>query len=210
MAKPHSFGETLSFFGRWVRNPFLIGAVAPSSAGLARGMSKPVDPAAPGWVIELGGGTGKMTQGALDRGIDPSRLLTIEKDPDLYRLLVDRFPGVTIVNGDATQVATIAAAHGAAPVKTVISGLPLIGMPIDIRRAIVAGVFQILEPGGAFVQFTYTMVSPVHPTILDEMNLTGEWVERIWWNLPPARVWVYRRRGETGGAAGGAAEGAAG
>ena len=198
MAKPYSLAETLSFFGRWIRQPLLIGAVAPSSAGLSRGMSKPVDPARPGWVIELGGGTGKMTRAALDRGIAPDRLLVIEKDPDLHRTLTARFPAVPIVNGDATEVATHAAARGAHPVKAVISGLPLIGMPIAVRRQIVGGVFEVLEPGGIFVQFTYSLVSPVHPSILDDLGLTGRWVERIWWNLPPARVWVYRRRSETG------------
>ena len=206
MGKPHSLGESVAFFGRWLRNPLSIGAVAPSSQGLARGMSKPVDAAQPGWVVELGGGTGKMTQAALDQGIDPARLLVIERDPDLHRLLVDRFPAATIVNGDATQVAEIARDHGAAPVKAVSSGLPLIGMPVDIRRAIVGGVFQVVEPGGVFVQFTYTLVSPVSAAIMQEFGLTGRWVERIWWNLPPARVWVYRRRGDadppeaTGGA----------
>jgi phosphatidylethanolamine/phosphatidyl-N-methylethanolamine N-methyltransferase len=40
------------------------------------------------------------------------------------------------------------------------------------------------------VQFTYAVVSPI-PRSLD--GATAECSERIWLNLPPARVWVYRR-----------------
>ena len=196
MANPYSFSETLRFFGRWVRDPFLIGAVAPSSIGLSRGMAKPIDLEAPGVVIELGGGTGKMTKAMLDHGVPPDRLYVIEKDPDLHRLLTSRFPDVTIVNSDAAQVADVAASHGLDTVKAVVSGLPLIGMPFPVRQAIVGQVFQVLAPRGIFVQFTYMLKSPVNEQLMAEFGLVGRWVERIWRNMPPARVWVYRRKAE--------------
>jgi phosphatidylethanolamine/phosphatidyl-N-methylethanolamine N-methyltransferase len=69
-------------------------------------------------------------------------------------------------------------------------------MPYEVRERIVGGIFDILAPGGVFVQFTYTMVSPVHPSIMRTVGIEGRWVQRIWLNLPPARVWVYRRPGE--------------
>ena len=79
MAEAHSLSESLRFFTRWVQDPFLIGAVAPSSRGLARGMAAPVDAAADGHVIELGGGTGKMTvsMGVAALGTDGSTLTAL-------------------------------------------------------------------------------------------------------------------------------------
>jgi len=47
-----------------------------------------------------------------------------------------------------------------------------------------------VHPGAPFVQFTYAVVPPI-PRSLD--GATAECSERIWLNLPPARVWVYRR-----------------
>ena len=194
--KPYSWAETAYFFRRWLREPFLIGAVAPSGRGLSTGMAHPVDPMAPGVVIELGAGTGKMTRGLLDRGIPPGALYPIEKDPVLHGLLVERFPDLRITLGDAAEVPRIASDLGLSRVKAVVSGLPLIGMPVPIRQAIVSGVFEVLAPAGIFVQFTYTPVSPVHRTIMEQVGITGRSVKLVWLNLPPARVWVYRRRGE--------------
>lgn len=194
--KPHSLAESLYFFRRWLRDPYLIGAVAPSGRDLAAGMAGPVDPAAPGAVIELGGGTGRMTRGLLDRGIPPADLFPVEKDETLYGLLVARFPELRIIHGDAADLAHIAGDLGLAQVKAVVSGLPLIGMPRPVRRAIVGSAFDVLAPGGIFVQFTYTPVSPVHASIMEEVGIAGRAVKLVWLNLPPARVWVYRRLSE--------------
>ena len=191
--EPYSLAETFYFFRRWLRDPYLIGAVAPSGRGLSTGMARPVDPGAPGAVIELGGGTGKMTRGLLDRGIPAGDLFPIEKDATLHGLLVERFPELCITHGDATDVAGIASDLGLDRVKAVVSGLPLIGMPYPVRQAIVGGVFEVLAPGGIFVQFTYTPVSPVHRTIMAQAGITGRSVKLVWLNIPPARVWVYRR-----------------
>ena len=194
IARPSALADTVYFLRRWVKEPFLIGAVAPSGRGLSDGMAAPVDPTLPGAVVELGGGTGNMTQSLLNRGIAPGDLVSVEKDPEMHRRLAARFPGVRAVQGDAAAVPSIAAALGLDWVKAVVSGLPLIGMPLEVRRRIVGGVFEVLAPGGIFVQFTYTLVSPVPASIMDALAIEGRWVQRIWLNIPPARVWVYRRR----------------
>ena len=197
MAKPFSIGESLSFFWRWLRNPFLIGAVAPSSIGLSNAMAAPVDLSAPGKVIELGGGTGKITSALLKHGVPPSDLFVVEKDPALHRLLVERFPGVTVVNGAAERIRHHAEALGLDRVKAVVSGLPLIGMPFEIRREICDQTFEILAPDGVFVQFTYGPVSPVSKRIMARSDAVGVPTQKIWKNIPPATVWVYRCHGKS-------------
>jgi phosphatidylethanolamine/phosphatidyl-N-methylethanolamine N-methyltransferase len=49
---------------------------------------------------------------------------------------------------------------------------------------------HMLVPGAPFVQFTYAVMSPIPRT---PVGVTAEASERIWMNLPPARVWVYRK-----------------
>ena len=41
-----------------------------------------------------------------------------------------------------------------------------------------------------FVQFTYSVVPPIPKSL---PGVSTEASERIWMNLPPARVWVYRK-----------------
>jgi phosphatidylethanolamine/phosphatidyl-N-methylethanolamine N-methyltransferase len=45
-------------------------------------------------------------------------------------------------------------------------------------------------PGAPFVQFTYSVASPVPKRA---GGFSAEASERIWMNIPPARVWVYRK-----------------
>jgi phosphatidylethanolamine/phosphatidyl-N-methylethanolamine N-methyltransferase len=125
----------------------------------------------------------------------------------MHARLAGRFPGVQVTLGDAADIAGIVRDLALDRVKAVVSGLPLIGMPYEVRERIVGGIFDSLAPGGVFVQFTYTMVSPVHPSIMRTVGIEGRWVQRIWLNLPPARVWVYRRPGEVAAPAGDAAAG---
>ncbi len=54
-----------------------------------------------------------------------------------------------------------------------------------------ARVFVALAPGAPFVQFTYSVAPPIPKSL---PGVSTEASERIWMNLPPARVWVYRKR----------------
>lgn len=178
------------FLKNWLKNPLRVGAVTPSGPVLARRMASHVDPAGTGPVIELGPGTGPMTQALIERGVDPARLVLVEYSPDFCRLLRDRFPKATVVQGDAYALKKTLAGHLPAPADALVSGLPLMTRPEPMRLRLVQEAFDLLKPGAPFVQFTYSVVSPVP---LKSANFSAEPSERIWRNIPPARVWVYRR-----------------
>ncbi|NDA46857.1 MAG: hypothetical protein EBY21_06185, partial [Alphaproteobacteria bacterium] len=90
------FADEARFLKAWIEKPLLTGAVSPSGRSLAKMMARYVDPALPGLVIELGPGTGPVTQALLQRGIAPERLILIEYDPDFCKLLARRFPRVRV------------------------------------------------------------------------------------------------------------------
>jgi phospholipid N-methyltransferase len=58
------------------------------------------------------------------------------------------------------------------------------------RLRLIRDAFDLMLPGAPFVQFTYSVASPL-PRRLS--GFTVEASERIWMNIPPARVWVYRK-----------------
>jgi phosphatidylethanolamine/phosphatidyl-N-methylethanolamine N-methyltransferase len=98
------FADEARFFRTWFENPGVTGAVSPSGRALARTMARYVDPDLPGPIVELGPGTGPVTQALLRRGVSPSRLVLVEYEPKFCKLLERRFPGVRVIEGDAYRL----------------------------------------------------------------------------------------------------------
>ena len=183
--------DEMQFIRSWIEKPLSTGAVMPSSKALARVMASYVDPQSSGPVIELGPGTGPVTEALVRRGVDPKRLLLVEFNPDFCRLLRTRYPAATVVQGDAYRLRRLLGALVREPAAAVVSGLPLVTKPLRTRLRLISDAMSLLAPGAPFVQFTYAMVPPI-PKALS--GIKAEASELIWMNLPPARVWVYRGR----------------
>jgi phosphatidylethanolamine/phosphatidyl-N-methylethanolamine N-methyltransferase len=178
------------FFRHWLKNPLGIGALLPSGAKVARGMARELSLDRPGAVLELGGGTGGVTQGLIAAGCPVERLCVIEREPDLARYLTRRFPGVRVIAGDACAAGSLLADAGIERLATVVSSLPIKWFPRRAQRAVLDACFDRLGPGGAFVQLTNALASPLPAA---ELGLAGEEVVRIWMHFLPVQIWRYRR-----------------
>lgn len=177
------------FVRQWLGNPRSIGAITPSGPDLARAMAGFLNPASTGRVVELGPGTGVVTDAILKRGIDPSKLTSIEYCSEFAALLMQRFPGVHIVRGDAYDLEASLDAD-MVELAGVVSSLPLFTSPYEKRRALIMDALDRLAPGAPFIQFSYALVPPVKAEAgLFTVSKTG-WILN---NVPPARVWVYRK-----------------
>ncbi|HET7166500.1 MAG TPA: methyltransferase domain-containing protein [Pseudolabrys sp.] len=183
--------DEVQFIRSWIEKPLSTGAVMPSSRVLARAMARYVDPQAAGPVIELGPGTGPVTQALVKQGIDPARLILVEFNPDFCRLLRSRYPQATVVQGDAYRLRRLLETYVDEPVAAIVSGLPLVTKPLRTRLRLISDAMTLLAPGAPFVQFTYAMLPPIPKEL---SGVRAEASELIWMNLPPARVWVYRGR----------------
>lgn len=181
--------DEMQFIRSWFEKPLSTGAVMPSSKALARTMANYVDPQSSGPVIELGPGTGPVTEALVKRGIDPKRLVLVEFNPDFCRLLRKRYPAATVVQGDAYRLRRLLGTSLREPAAAVVSGLPLVTKPLRTRLRLISDAMALLAPGAPFIQFTYAMVPPI-PKVLS--GIRAEPSDTIWLNLPPARVWVYR------------------
>jgi phosphatidylethanolamine/phosphatidyl-N-methylethanolamine N-methyltransferase len=182
--------DEFRFFRNWIEKPLSMGAVTPSGKALARTMAEYVDPHSDGPIIELGPGTGPVTEALVARGVDPARLLLVEFDPTFCRLLRKRYPEATVVQGDAYRLRTLLTSVLRQPAAAVVSGLPLFTKPLRVRLRLLQEAFGLMAGGAPFVQFTYAAYSPI-PRRLERVK--SEASERIWTNIPPARVWVYRK-----------------
>ena len=189
-----SLGDSLSFLKLWLRRPVSVGAMLPSGKSLALAMAGQIDPAVPGTVIELGGGTGSITAALLDRGTAPQDLVVVEREPALVELLRARFAGVRVIHGDARHVASLIERAGAGPVKAVVSGLPMLSLPESVCREIIAQAFLLLPPQGIMVQFTYSPLSPISRGTARSLGIVGKRADWVLDNVPPASVWTFRHR----------------
>jgi phosphatidylethanolamine/phosphatidyl-N-methylethanolamine N-methyltransferase len=190
LKKPLRLDDEVRFLRSWIEKPLHMGAVMPSGRLLARTMAQYVDTKSTGPVVELGPGTGAITNALIEHGIDQKRLVLVEYNPGFCALLRDRYPHARVVQGDAYSLRESLRKVMSAPASAVVSGLPLVTKPMLTRLKLIREAFGALAPGAPFVQFTYSVVPPIPKSL---PGVSTEASERIWMNLPPARVWVYRR-----------------
>jgi phosphatidylethanolamine/phosphatidyl-N-methylethanolamine N-methyltransferase len=190
LKKPLRLDDEVRFLRSWIEKPLHVGAVMPSGRLLARTMAEYVDVHSTGAVVELGPGTGAITSALIERGIDQKRLVLVEYNPGFCALLRDRYPHARVVQGDAYKLRDSLRNVLSAPASAVVSGLPLVTKPMQTRLKLIRDAFVALAPGAPFVQFTYSVAPPI-PKSLPGVSTQAS--ERIWMNLPPARVWVYRK-----------------
>jgi phosphatidylethanolamine/phosphatidyl-N-methylethanolamine N-methyltransferase len=182
--------DEVQFIRSWIEKPLSTGAVMPSGKLLARTMARQVDIETPGPIIELGPGTGPVTEALVAQGVDPARLVLVEFNPVFCRMLRSRYPDATVVQGDAYRLKHLLGSLMREPAAAVVSGLPLFTKPLRTRLRLISDSFGLLSPGAPFIQFTYAVVSPIPRTL---PGVQSRATERIWLNLPPAQVWVYRK-----------------
>jgi phosphatidylethanolamine/phosphatidyl-N-methylethanolamine N-methyltransferase len=187
---------TVLFLRQWLRDPRSIAAIAPSGRELARRIASAVGRNARR-VIEIGAGTGVVTQALLSAGVPESGMLVVERNPELHRMLTRRFPGVEVLQGDALDLAQVVANSGRLTpggVDAVVSGLGLVNLGRESQRSLLGQVFELLRVRGRFVQFTYAPVLPVSREVMSELDLTARRTAFSLLNLPPASVYVLTRR----------------
>jgi phosphatidylethanolamine/phosphatidyl-N-methylethanolamine N-methyltransferase len=190
LKKPLRLDDEVRFLRSWIEKPLHMGAVMPSSKVLARTMAQYVDVESKGPVVELGPGTGAITNALIEHGVDQKRLVLVEYNPGFCALLRERYPQAKVVQGDAYKLRDSLWEVLKIPASAVVSGLPLVTKPMLTRLKLIRDAFAALAPGAPFVQFTYSVAPPIPKSL---PGVSTEASERIWMNLPPARVWVYRK-----------------
>lgn len=174
-----------TFYKALLKNPCSIGAVAPSSSHLSHVIASFI-PKVTGKVLELGAGTGPITDAILRHGISPSQLIAFEKSEELSELLRERFPDIQVINGDANHLRKTLGKLSE-EVEIIVSALPLFSLPRVDRENIVKEIEKIMRPGSYYLQYSYRRCMFEENPSFKKIN-----TQRIWLNLPPARVDLYK------------------
>jgi phosphatidylethanolamine/phosphatidyl-N-methylethanolamine N-methyltransferase len=183
---------TTLFLQEWITCPKEVGAIVPSSKNLAVAMARPLPPESDGYALELGPGTGAVTEALLERGLSQERLIAIERSPKMAELLRKRFPRANVINGDAFQLDTLLHRHAsyAENICAVFSSLPLLNFEPKIADDLAKKIRSILRPGGKLVQYSYHLFNR-QPKAAAHFRYVAS--DLVWFNVPPARVSVYEK-----------------
>jgi phosphatidylethanolamine/phosphatidyl-N-methylethanolamine N-methyltransferase len=185
-----TLSDTGMFLQEWFADPKRTGSVVPSSKRLATAMARwlPKDPNS--FVLELGPGTGVVTDALIARGLREDKLVVIENNSKMAGLLRGRFPRAQVITGDAWHLDTLLRNRQIESVGAVISSLPLLNFSEDQAETLAQKIRAMLEPQGNWVQFTYR-IHKMRPRGAANFRLHASKI--VWLNLPPARVSVLQK-----------------
>lgn len=180
----------LGLFAKEMRKaPGAVGAVWPSSRRLSCYMARQISIKRPGYIIELGPGTGVVTQAMLDRAIDPKKIILIEQSEGFAQFLTEKFPDIQVIQGDATCLGDLIPKE-CTPINAIVSSLPFRSLPAAAVEKLIQQLSQVMDPECVFIQFSYLSFDS-HP-LRRLGGLTPVRTKRIWFNLPPAEVCTFQ------------------
>lgn len=180
--------EWVMFIREFIRSPRTIGAIYPSSGKLARCMAEEVIVNENDLVVELGAGTGRVTEALLRRGLPPDRLIVVERSHELAATLRKRFPLVDVIEGDAADLLLLLRRYNVDDIQYVVSGLPFRTLLPSAADAITKQVIQLMNDNARFIQFTYSLHNR-QPGCFADFRLIRSLI--VWPNIPPACVNVF-------------------
>lgn len=184
------FDEEIRFFKTWMNGPRNTGAILPTSMIAARSMASLVNPASNLPCLELGPGTGVITRAILERGVLPSKLISVEFCAEFHARLMLDLPQVNFIHGNAFELDATLGENRSLEFDCVISGIPLLNFPVSDRVELIEDLLDRVPAGRPVVQFSYGLASPVPARTGSFEVIHHDFVMR---NVPPARIWVYRR-----------------
>jgi phospholipid N-methyltransferase len=185
---------SLQFLLESLRSPFAVGAVCPTSQRLAEALVRAAPVSDARCIVELGAGTGAVTERIVQRQHANSTVVAIERNAAFASTLRQRFPSVHVRQECVTRLECTAAAQGFDNADIVVSALPWTLFSNRMCIDILDSISNILAPGGCFVTIAClglhtTARGRAMRTALENMFSHFNPLSPIWMNLPPALIY---------------------
>lgn len=189
-----------AFLKAFMKAPVQLGTCFSSSPALCRRMTAQLNLGEASVVFELGSGTGPLTAAVLRQVRPGCRFFAVEMNHELAEGLRRRFPGVSILETDATKLRDLCRHEDVAPgaVDAICASLPYMLFPKTLQREALEDMHAVLRPGGRMVMLTY-WPEEIHPRARawrKMLDATFRVVKRhsvVWANLPPAFVYLVEK-----------------
>jgi phosphatidylethanolamine/phosphatidyl-N-methylethanolamine N-methyltransferase len=200
-AKSHGelfeFAMSVLFFKRFLKRPFQIASIMPSSRALVERVASKIDFDRARVIAEYGPGEGVHSRALAQRMRPDAQLLLFELDPHFSRVLARQFAGdprVRVINANAATIRSELIQRGIAQCDYIISGIPFSILEKEKKRNLLQQTHEALAPGGAFIIYQVTNELRQHAT--DFASAASEYFLQ---NIPPMFITVFRKAGEDDG-----------
>ena len=179
------------FFKRFLKRPFQIASIVPSSRAMVERVASKMDFNRPRVIAEYGPGEGVHSREIARRMTPDSHLLLFELDPAFARDLERQFaddPRVHVIHGDAASLPFELKRYGIASCDYILSGIPFSILKIEKKRALLRKTYDALAPNGIFIIYQVTNELKQHATLFEH----GE-SEYFLQNIPPMFITVFHK-----------------
>ena len=180
-----------AFFQEFLKHPFQIGSIIPSSRFLEQRILGTSAIASATTIVELGSGTGGTTRAILNAMPKEARLLSIEINPHFHTLVSSIEDDRLIAHlGSACELQTIISIYGLDAPEAVISGIPFSTMKDSEGSQVIEAISTLLAPNGRFVAYQVSrQVATLCRPFLGPERMVMELR-----NIPPMRVYQWEKR----------------
>ncbi|BCF86075.1 methyltransferase [Rhodococcus qingshengii] len=177
-----------------LRKPFTIGAIAPSSVPVAAELAAVVPNEGAPVVVELGPGTGSVSDAISARLPTGGRHIAVEVDGDLAAHLRRTRPRVETIWGDACDLTGLLDAVGVDRVDAIVCALPWSLIDGERQCAILGQIAEVLIRDGHVSVLAYPHAHWLPRARDFRIALRGKFTEVVrspvvWRNAPPAVVY---------------------
>jgi phospholipid N-methyltransferase len=185
------FSMSALFFKRFLKRPFQIASIVPSSKALVERVADKIDFDRARVIAEYGPGEGVHSREIARRMRPDCRLLLFELDAafsrDLHRQFRDD-PRVHVINDNAAHLPLELSRRGIDACDYIVSGIPFSILKIDKKRALLQQTHDALAAGGRFIIYQVTNELKQHAKIFDHAES-----EYFLQNIPPMFITVFEK-----------------
>jgi phosphatidylethanolamine/phosphatidyl-N-methylethanolamine N-methyltransferase len=193
-------GNYIEFLRAFVKAPQVMGSVVPSSRQLAEQMIAHISFTQKSRIVEIGPGTGAITQYIKPHLLHMDQYVGIDVNPTFVEKLRSGFPELSFIESSAEFLSEALQQKKWDSATDIISSLPWTIFPRDLSRKILENVLRVMSPDGTFSTFTYLhgRFTDGGRRLKDDLESRFAKVERsslVWKNIPPAYVYhCYKPR----------------
>lgn len=208
----HRLRDYRLFVREYIHHFRTTGAILPSSRSLARALARYVSGSGPKWILEVGPGTGAVTEHIIRRMNAQDRLDLVEVNECFVARLRERFEAEPAFREVAPRCRIFHRPVEELPAEptyhVIVSGLPLNNFTPEEVAKILEVLRGLLRPGGTLSFFEYIGIRWARSWLARRQErqrlrgitgvlrktLSGHEIRRdwIWPNVPPA--WVHHVR----------------
>lgn len=188
------------FFTRFLKRPFQIASIVPSSRALVERVASKIDFENARVIAEYGPGEGVHSRELAQRMRPDARLLLFELDPAFSRDLSRQFADdrrVHVINANAATIGRELEQRGIPHCDYIISGIPFSILELEKKRDLLRQTHDALASGGAFIIYQVTNELRQHAT-----DFAAADSEYFLQNIPPMFITVFRKGAEANGSNG--------